>query len=41
MGDTLCAGLVTRGSIPAYLMMFRDMNDTICAELDIVRNAGY
>lgn len=40
-GDTLCAGLITRGSIPAYLMMFRDMNDNIRAELDIIRNAGY
>ena len=41
MEDTLCAGLITRGSIPAYLMMFRDMNDNIRADLDIIRNAGY
>lgn len=41
MEDTLCAGLITRGSVPAYLMMFRDMNDNIRAELDIIRNAGY
>ena len=41
MDDTLGSGFITRGSIPAYLMMFRDMNDNIRAELDIIRNAGY
>lgn len=41
MGDRLCAGLITRGSVPAYLLMFRDMNDSIRAELDLVRDAGY
>lgn len=41
MEDTLCAGLVTRGSVPAYLKLFRKMNENIRAELDIVLKAGY
>lgn len=41
MDDTLCSGLITRGSVPTYLRMFRDMNEDIRAELEDIRAAGY